>query len=694
MKFRNHVFFLWVAGIALLVSTGCSFRGRRQAVSAPPPPPSPVVPNVAENFPLHRFPSSPPLRTLPEPRFDPVADVIERAEAAFRRGEENYNAGHLGMAKQEFNAALAALLKPPFTPSEDKRLRKAFDSLVDRVHAYEVEALQQGDGFAEPIYQPAPLDELETLTFAEDQQWSEDLQAYATNTMSDLPITVNPQVASFIKYFSSTKRGQATLESALRRSGRFRDMILRILDEEGVPLDLLYLAQAESAFHTRALSRAGAMGLWQFMPSRGKEYGLARDWWVDERLNPEKATRAAARHLKDLYLKFGDWYLAMAAYNAGPGTVQRAVQRTGSSDFWELSKRRVLPGETRNYIPIILALTIIGKNPDKYGLEAVLPDPAWAYDTVEVTHPVDLRLVAEIVGTSVETVQELNPSLRRMTTPNVPEHTLRIPLATKDLFLKRVAMIPAEKRVYWRWHTVRHGDSLWTIARKYRTSVEAIAEVNNLDSKQSLQEAAELVIPVTGGPSNGSVVGQGQYSVGQGDTLSRIASRFNTSVSQLMIWNDLNSTLIRAGSTLIVGESAPELTEADNREPPVNGERYRIRPGDSLSRIAQRFHVSVSQLMAWNNLRNSQIRVGNTLVVQPSSPRSSRSDAPQQASSLRSVSRISQPQGTQVHRVRSGESLWQIATNYGTSVEALKKSNRHLGKILHIGDRVIIPVSK
>ncbi|MBI4464876.1 MAG: LysM peptidoglycan-binding domain-containing protein [Acidobacteria bacterium] len=684
MNLRNYFLFLFLMGMSLLLGAGCS-RGRRLTSNFTPPPPLPS-PDLHEGFPVHRLTPPPHVPLTMQPQFDPAQEVIDKAEASFQRGEERYNAGHLEMAKAEFNAAVAILLQAPASPREDKRLRKAFDTLVDRIHAYEVEALWEGDGFAEPAYQPAPLDELQTLTFPEDPQLSERVRAEAANTVSDLPLVINSQVASFIQYFSSG-RGRATLQATLQRSGRFRDVILRTLDEEGVPLDLLYLAQAESGFQPRARSRAGAMGLWQFMPARGKEYGLERNWWVDERLNPEKATRAAARHLKDLYNQFGDWYLAMAAYNCGPQCVQRAITRTGSRDFWKLAARRALPGETRSYVPIILGLTVVAKNMDKYGFEDILPDPPWVYDTVSVTHPVDLRLVAEIVGTDVETIRELNPSLLRMNTPNIPDYSLRIPLGTNDLLLKKIAMIPPEQRVHWRWHTVRHGESLWGIAQKFNTSVKAIAEVNDLDPEQPLREAAELVIPVTG-----NTAGEGQYRVRSGDTLSKIAQRFKVSVSNLMAWNNLDSTLIQVGGTLIVGESgAPELDDnvgADVRA--VEGD-YRVRPGDTLSKIAERNRVSVNQLMAWNNLRSSIIQAGTILVVR--SPSSSGRAAASAAPPSKSVSARS-AQSTRVHRVRKGESLWQIASNYNTSVEVLQKSNKHLGKTLHIGDRVIIPSSK
>ncbi|MBI4458450.1 MAG: LysM peptidoglycan-binding domain-containing protein [Acidobacteria bacterium] len=694
---KSKIYFLisLFIGLILLANVSCSSRQRQLAfvsavVASPPPPPPPV--NLSQRLVL-----PPSLVTIPEPKFDPIEAVTEQAEAAFSRGEKDYQAGHLERAKQEFDRALTAILLAPISPHENKKLQKTFDTLVDRIHAYELGALQQGDGFAEPTYEPAPLDELQLLTFPEDSPWNQQLQAEAASTVSDLPLVVNSQVASFINFFSSTKKGRATIEATTQRSGRFREMMLRVLQEEGVPLDLLYLAQAESGFQPRARSRAGALGLWQFMPFRGKEYGLERNWWQDERMNPEKATRAAARHLRDLYEMFGDWYLAMAAYNAGPNAVQRAVKRVGTDDFWKLSAKRALPRETRTYVPIILALTIIGKNPDKYQLDPSLPEQPWVYDTVTVDHPIDLRLASEVVGTSVETIQELNPSLLRMTTPNVPEYTLRIPLATKDLFLKRIAMIPPEKRVYWRWYTVRHGETLTGIAQQFKTSVEAIAEVNNLDPKEKLQEAAELVIPVARLGNAGAQLaeGPGVHRVHSGETLSTIARQYGVSVNQLMAWNNLDSTVIRAGSTLAVGNR----TEIAIPE----GGRYRVRPGDTLAKIARQFGVSVNQLMSWNNLTSAIIHAGNTLVVGGDSlarqqeravaaPLSQSRTRPSSTVAAKTVS-PSKKATALIHSVRRGESLWQIATNYRTTVEAIRQSNGHLGKVLKVGDRVTIPVA-
>ena len=275
-------------------------------------------------------------------------------------------------------------------------------------------------------------------------------------------------------------------------------MISRILKEEGVPQDLIYLAQAESGFQPLALSRAGARGMWQFMAASGELYGLQRSWWVDERQDPEKATRAAARHLKDLYNQFGDWYLAMAAYNSGASTVQHAVERTGYADFWELYRRGVLPQETRNYVPIILAVTIMAKNPEQYGLERVAPDPAPQMDQVTIDYPVDLRLVAECVDTSVNYLQELNPSLLRMTTPKDQSFTLNLPAGSREKYENAMAAIPPDMRTWWRYHRVEYGDTLASIARKYHTSPSSIAEANSLTGDE-VKVGSKLIIPVAPG---------------------------------------------------------------------------------------------------------------------------------------------------------------------------------------------------
>src|SRR5579864_2299358 len=502
--------------------------------------------------------SKTPLEQTPAPaqaqqpeKPDPVPGMIAEAEKALAAGQEDYKAGHLDAAKQDFNHAVDILMQGPVDIKSDDRLQAEFDKITEEINKLEMVAFKEGDGFAEQQPEPAPIDEANQVTFPADASVTAKAEADLKTTQSDLPLMINEYVAGYINYFST--HGRSVFEGAFVRSGRYREMILRIFKEEGVPQDLIYLAQAESGFKPLALSRARARGMWQFMASRGVGYGLRRSWWVDDRQDPEKATRAAARHLKDLYNQFGDWYLAMAAYNSGPGNVQQAVRRTGYADFWELYKRNVLPAETKNYVPIILAMTIMSKNPTQYGLDAVQPDPALKYDVVKVDYPVDLRLVAECVDVPVEQMIDLNPSLLRRTTPKDQPFELRLPEGTKDKYQAAIASIPVEKRVAWRYYKAQPGDTLAGIARKYRTTEKAIAQANNLEGT-ALAPEARLVIPVNGS-ANGKIVYSryaSHYKTHTGDTVLTVAEDFGVPPDRLRRWNGLKGNGLRHGRVLVI----------------------------------------------------------------------------------------------------------------------------------------------
>jgi membrane-bound lytic murein transglycosylase D len=444
-------------------------------------------------------------------------------------------------------------MQSPVDVKSDDRLQQEFDKITEEIHKLEMLAFKAGDGFTEQQSEPAPIDEANEVTFPVDVTVKAKAEAELKTTESDLPLVINDYVASYINYYSN--RGRGTFERALARSGRYRDMILRVFKEEGVPRDLIYLAQAESGFHPLALSRVGARGMWQFMASRATGYGLERNWWVDERQDPEKSTRAAARHLKDLYKEFGDWYLAMAAYNSGPGNVQQAVKRTGYADFWQLYKRDVLPAETKNYVPIILAMTIMSKNPAQYGLNDVSPEPPDTYDVVKVNYPVDLRLVAECVDAPVERLADLNPSLLRRTTPKDQPFELRLPEGSKEKYETAIAAIPVDKRVLWRYHRVDSGDTLASIAHKYHTTERAIAAANDLHGEE-LPVDAKIVIPMSGPvPTEGAVAYSKRptrYKVRKGDTILSVADDFGVPPEKVRRWNRLKGNQLRRGRLLVI----------------------------------------------------------------------------------------------------------------------------------------------
>src|SRR3974390_2702667 len=435
--------------------------------AAPPAPtqaktiPSEVPAPQAEQTPS---PTHPPASSdaaatstpAPAQAADPVADLVARVEKEYQAGLANYQAGKTEEAKQNFDNAINALLGSNLDARAGERLSREFARVVAGVDKLDLGG--PSDTEAQQKSEPAPIDETNGIAPAADAATRAKAEAEIRNTHSDLPLMMTDQVAGYIIY--SSGRGRGVFERAFARSGRYHDMIVATLKQEGVPQDLIYLAQAESGFHPLAVSRVGARGIWQFMASRGRGYGLYHNMWVDDRQDPEKTTPAAPRNLKHLYTQFGDGYLAMAAYNSGPGTVQAAVKRTGYADFWELYNRNVLPKETKNYVPIILAVTIMTKNPSQYGLNDVVMERPADYDSLTINYPVDLRLVAECVNSTSAELQDLNPSLLRVTTPREGKFELHLPAGTKDQYQTTIASIPQDMRLWWRYHTVHQGDTL------------------------------------------------------------------------------------------------------------------------------------------------------------------------------------------------------------------------------------------
>jgi membrane-bound lytic murein transglycosylase D len=465
----------------------------------------------------------------------------------FAAGEANFKAGHLAAARRDFDDAVDWLLESGYDPNSDPKLSELFHHVTDSIFAYELQAFRAGDGFSEAPAVPAPIDEVAEMTFPVDPKLRERAEEAAKSVSHDLPLTVNDVVASYLNFFQ-TPRGRAIVETGLRRKGKYDDMIARVLREEGVPQDLIYLAQAESAFQPLALSRAGARGIWQFVQWRGNEYGLKRTWWVDERMDPEKATRAAAQHLRDLYGLFGDWYLAIAAYNCGPGNVQKGVERTGYADFWELYKRNVLPRETKNYVPIILALTLIAKDAAHYGI-SVDPEREVGTDVVKPGRAIDLRLVAETIDVDVATLRTLNPSLLRMATPDDPGFVLHLPKGTSETFSAEIADIPADKWVSWRRHRVESGETLTSIAKKYRVTPGAIAAANDLEAGAGLESGEKLIIPAAR-PVEETKSRLVRYRVRRGDTIGGIADQFSVTDADIRRWNGLKGGKVSRGMVL------------------------------------------------------------------------------------------------------------------------------------------------
>jgi membrane-bound lytic murein transglycosylase D len=585
---------------------------------------------------------------------DPIADLIVRVEKSYQEGLLNYHAGNTEQAKQNFDDAMNAMLGSSFDIRSDERLQKEFDRIVEGVNELypggtDEQSTQEAQQPEEQQQksEPAPIDETNGLAPTADARTKAQAEAEVKNTHSDLPLMMTDQVAGYIAYFQG--RGRGVFERALARSGRYHDMIIATLKQEGVPQDLIYLAQAESGFHPLAVSRAGARGIWQFMASRARGYGLSHNMWVDDRQDPEKSTLAAARHLKDLYAQFGDWYLAMAAYNSGPGTVQAAVKRTGYADFWELYRRNVLPKETRNYVPIILAVTIMAKNPAQYGFENVAMERPPDYDTVTIDYPVDLRLVAQCVDSGISELEDLNPSLLRLSTPRQGKFQLHLPAGTRQQYQTAIADIPPDMRLWWRFHTVRPGDTVASLAHTYHVTAHSILDTNHLDSSR-LENDAKLIIPI-----------------------------------------------------------APGKHPSDTATYARRITRYKVRAGDSVETVAENFGVSPQMLRRWNGLHGSSLRGRRVLALHlPISPNTHETEAAHtsKSKSSKTVTASAKPPTSKMaeiarlkdedegadrgkksvvhHRVKSGETFYSIASLYNTTVAALKRENRNIA-VLHPG---------
>jgi membrane-bound lytic murein transglycosylase D len=472
--------------------------------------------------------------------------LIAQAEGTYRSGVDNYRGGRLEAAHADFDRAVDLMLTSGLDVKSDPQLSDEFEQLLNKINTLEMSALKQGTGFSAPI-EAAPLDAADEVTFPPDAALTAKVKEELKTTQSDFPLVVNDYVAGFIRYFSSSPAGHAHLLRSLERAGKYKDMIQKALGDEGVPQDLIYLAVAESGFQPQALNgKSGAGGMWQFMPTGA--YGLARNGWVDERFDPEKSSRAYARYIKSLYNQFGDWYLAMAAYDWGPGYVQRSVMRTGYADYWELYRRNVLPQETKNYVPGIIAAIIMAKNPKQYGLEGLVPDPPVLSDKVSVDYAVDLRLVADMTDTSVGEIVALNPSLLRMTTPHDSDFDLHVPVGMKDVYLKRIKDIPEDKRTSWRFHVVRPGESLDSIASSFHDRASEIATANGIATEAAVDVGDELIVPVAIAATPHAV----HYVTRAGDTLVTVADRFNVTVEDLRRWNHLSSTVLKPHRTLDV----------------------------------------------------------------------------------------------------------------------------------------------
>tara|TARA_B100001093_G_scaffold517126_1_gene597717 strand:+ start:11743 stop:13488 length:1746 start_codon:yes stop_codon:yes gene_type:complete len=420
-----------------------------------------------------------------------------------------------------------------------------------------------------------------------------------------IPLITNSQVESYIRYFQG--KGRKGFNVWLKRYVQYKDIILPILDEYDLPEELIVVSMIEAGLDPKAVSRAQAVGLWQFMYSTGKEYGLNRNWYIDERQDPIKSTRAASKYFKDLYKEFDDWYLVLAAYNGGWGRLNRALKLHETSDYWQLYS---LPQETKNYIPYYLSAAIIVKNPEKYGFRMPKSNPL-KYDVVQIEKSADLTVIAKAAGTKLSTIKRLNPELRQPATPNNGPYSLNIPYGKKDIFNRKFKEIPEDRKFAFQKveHRVQKGENLISIASKYRVLVADLQTINNISNINKLSIGQMLKIPVKGGLYSNypeKII----YSVKSGDTLGHIAEEFNTRASEIRKWNNMGSkSVIYPGQKLSLFVKRQPVKDSPKKNV------YIVKSGDNLGKIANKNNTSVAKIKIWNNMKSSTIYPGQKLTI-------------------------------------------------------------------------------
>jgi membrane-bound lytic murein transglycosylase D len=563
-------------------------RGRRFGVSAALTSALSLLVLAAAPVQTHAGQTAPAAQTSPQ-ESDPVAELIALSTKHFETGERELREGHLEMAKEAFNRSLEVLLESRFGGRTVPRIREHFDRLVERISAYELTALAQGDGFTEKKYEPATIDDLLSLsTFEQPPATPETKQAVSADleaTAHDIEIPQNARVLQYIQLFSGRLKGY--LEDGLSRGAQYLPMIQEVFRAEGLPLDLAYVPLIESAFKPSAVSRAKAKGIWQFMRGTGLENGLEHDWYIDERADPEKATRAAAKYLTTLHKMFGDWHLALASYNGGPGRVQRAMKRSKRDDFWKLTATsRYLPRETRDYVPLILAAIVIARNPAQYGLNVVEPEITRS-EQIAIYSPIDLRKVAEWAGVSVETIQELNPELRRWTTPvRATDYQLNVPEGTGVQVLASLATAEPEDLVSFNRYSVKKGETISTIAKKLKVSRTDLAEANYLNTKAKLGAGQQLIIP-----------------------------RAPTTILAARTDSPAPVAESRSVDAVVASNVQPPAVKSESAASGVTRVTHRVKRGETLFSIAKLYRTTVSALKQANRISGSAIKVGQRLTI-------------------------------------------------------------------------------
>ena len=522
-----------------------------------------------------------------------------------------------------------------------------------------------------------------------------ELPDVAPEDEKEIPVVLNARVMHYMEYFQN--RGRRSFSIWLARSGKFIPNMKVILQQRGMPTDLVYLAMIESGFNVKARSHAAAVGPWQFIKPTAKRYGLRVDSWVDERMDPKKSTEAAANYLSDLYAMFQNWELAAAGYNCGEDRVQNAIDKYQINDFWQISEF-TLPRETKNYVPKLMAALIIAKDPAKYGFVGISYHEPVPYETIRVAPQKKLSDIARVIAVSPTKLKELNPALIHDATPPGNPYPIHVPVGYASIVGQKQQQIAslanvnpqiAKKSRNYR-HKVRRGDTLGKIARKYGTSVSKIKRANGLRSS-TIRVGQRLKIPgrysTVSSKSSQHATSTVKYKVKRGDTLGAIAARHRVSASSIRRANGIKGSLIRAGQTITIpGASGRYYGDTKSANKTTKIAKYKVRSGDTLGGIAGKHGVSVTTIRRANGIKGSNIRAGQTLKI----PHITNSTYTASSSSSSSKTRTSKPTK---YKVRPGDTLGGIAQKHGVRVSALKTANNIKGSTIRKGQTLTIPGS-
>lgn len=596
----------------------------------------------------------------------------------------------------KMSGALDRYFSEPVPEQDDPKLQGAVSRMCDQALQIELDA-NAAPADAEDESPKDDLLHITTFVSAADLKKTYlEVEKNLNESKLGFAIPTNKAVLTYVNLYQTKLHDW--FQRALDRGAPYIPKMQEIFRDEGVPPSLVYLAIVESAFNPNAVSRARAVGMWQFIAGTARRYDLKVDFWQDQRRDPEMAARASARYLKDLYGMFHDWQLALAAYNGGEGKIQRYLQRHPDGDFWSIRKTRYIRRQTREYVPAILAAILLASNPQAYGFTAPADPPIQPTAMVSIDKSTDIRVLARCAQIPAKELEAMNPSLRRLITPP-GGFQLRIPANRFTGFKMALAKVPDSKRVPVTVYTVRRGDNLGRIARHYKVSVGAIRLANRIRGHMIFPRQ-KLIIPLGLGAADPTLYRESHarrsyrggrvYRVRRGDTLSGIASRTGVPVYRLKSINNLRSDMLRPGQRLVLrggsGGSEVAMSKPRRNTRSRGGERiHRVRRGDTLSGIARRTGVPVYRLKALNNLSSDVLHPGQRLVLGGPSGGSEVA-----MSEARRNDRTRG--GERIHHVRQGDTLWDLARRYGTTVDRICRANRiSRSHRLRLGDTLLIP---